>query len=400
MISFEEALQQIKENGFLLREESVPIGAALGRINSRDLRSPLSLPSFNNSAMDGFAFCSKDTSGATTEKPVFLKIAGAIRAGDEGEPLEKNTTVRIMTGAVLPHGADTVLENEKAMIRRGSLRFDGPVPEARNVRYKGEEITKGDRVLPKGALIHPGIIGFLAAMGMDRVHVYQKPNVSLIGTGNELTEPGFPLRTGKIYDSNTAMVQAALDEMKIRPVFVRRVPDEKNAIRNVIRFALGHSDFLILMGGVSSGDHDHVKEMLKKSGVRTLFWKISQKPGMPLYFGRKNKCLVFGLPGNPASVFTCFYEYVYPAIRRAMGHANPYLAAERMPVEEEIRPDRDRFLFLKGKISQNGSRAVLPLKHQRSHMLSSLCETNGLVVVPNSEQPLKKGEKALVHLLP
>ena len=401
MISCEQALKLIEENNLPSKEEEVFISAALGLVCSRDVKSPLNLPFYDNSAMDGFVLWSGDTLGATVEKPILLSIRGVIKAGDNGRDcLDEKETYRIMTGAPIIKGGDTVLEKEKAFVQGNCLVISAPIPKGKNVRYKAEEIKKHELVLPKDSVINPGTIGFLAAMGMNEIKVYKKPVVSLIGTGCELVTPGNPLGPGKIYDSNTAMIRAALEEMRIRPFLVRRLNDAPKAIKKVLRFALKESDLVILMGGVSVGDYDFVKGLLEEEGVRTLFWKVRQKPGKPLFFGRKDNRLVFGLPGNPASVFTCFYEYVYPAIRRFMGYKNPYLSSARFELQGSLKPDPEKFLFLKSKIKTSGTKGVLPLKHQKSHMISSLCEADSFVVVPNSGKIVEKGEKVLVHSLP
>ena len=408
MISFEQALKLIAQNNPPPKEEEVFISAALGLVCSEDVKSPLDLPLYDNSAMDGFVLRSEDTLGATADKPVLLSIGGVVKAGDNGENcLRKKESYRIMTGAPLIKGGDAVLEKEKAFVQNGSLWVSAPVIKGKNIRYRAEEIKKHELVLPRNSVINPGTIGFLATMGMNKINVYKKPVISLIATGNELVSPGNPLGPGKIYDSNTAMIRAALEEMKIHPSLVRRLNDEPKAMKQVLRFALKESDLVILMGGVSVGDYDFVKGVLEEEGVKTIFWKVSQKPGKPLYFGRKEDKLVFGLPGNPASVFTCFYEYVYPAIRRFMGYKNPYLSSSRLELKESIKPDPEKFLFIKGKIEnarlpdgQGEAKRVVPLKHQKSHMISSLCRADSLVVVPNSETVLEEGEKVLVHSLP
>jgi len=402
MITHEEAQGLIKKNSPLPREEELILSAvvALGRVTAEDIRSPLALPSFDNSAMDGFALRSGDTRVATKEKLVFLQVAGTIKAGDGPRNILKNgEAYRIMTGAPIVKGADAVLPLEQAVLKKGLLAIDRAVEKGRNVRFRGEEIEKGELVLQKGSILNPGTIGFLSAMGISKIKVYKTPRVVLVATGSELVAPGRALTDGKIYDSNSPMILAALEDMRIRPVFLKRLADQPGAIRKWVDFALKESDFLILMGGVSAGDYDFVKDILNAAGVETVFWKVRQKPGRPLYFGKRKETLVFGLPGNPASVFTCFYEYVYPAIRMFMGYKNPYLRSDRMKLEESVRTDPDKLLFLKGK--KNGAaHTVAPLKRQKSHMLSSLCKADSFIVVPRSLTTLEAGEAAAVHSLP
>lgn len=347
--------------------------------------------------MDGFALSSEATQNASAASPVRLHVMGEIVAGQAPTRLSKSEqTYRIMTGAPVPRGADAVLEKEKAVIEGDFLKISLPVPAGRHVRQPGEEIQKGALALPKHSLLHPGTIGFLASLGLDRVPVFAKPRVSVITTGSELECPGKSLEPGKIYNSNSAFLMSALMQMKITPILVRQVKDHPKLIRRVLGFALKESDIVIATGGVSAGEHDFVKMLLEEAGVETLFWKVSQKPGKPIYFGQKNGTLVFGLPGNPASVFTCFYEYVYPAIRLRMGHKQPYLAESGAFLAESLKADPGKSVFLKGRVSKH---AAKPLAKQQSHMLSTLAETNALLVV-NRVENLKEGDAVTAHWLP
>ncbi len=399
MISVEEAQKLVAGHGLAPREEEMLLPAALGRILSRDIQAPVPLPIFDNSAMDGYGLRAQDTAKASEADPVSLLVQGIVKAGDGKVPfLKHGTTCRIMTGSPVPSGVDTVLPKEHAQIEGGTLVLKAPMAKGKNVRYRGEEIRKGETVLRKGSLIQPGTVGFLSGLGIDRVKVHQAPRVSLISTGSELTPPGHSLTEGRIFDSNTPMICAALDEMRIRPVFTRRLTDQPALIKKVVRFALRESEIVVLMGGVSVGDFDHVKSVLAGEGVKTVFWKVSQKPGKPLYFGTKEGRLVFGLPGNPASVFTCFYEYVYPAIRRAMGHAEPGLASAVVRLAEPLKQEAEKTLFIKARLGASGT--VSPLKKQQSHMLSAFCEADSFVVVSGPEKTLEKDEKVTVHALP
>ncbi len=401
MITYAEAQKLIEQNSSPGQAEEIFLSASLGYVSAENIHSPLPLPLFDNSAMDGFMLRSEETLTATTQTPVFLNIRGVIKAGDSPSAcLGKQEAYRIMTGAPIIKGSDAVLEKEKAEIQNNQLVLRAPVPKGRNVRFKGEEIKKRELVLPKNSVIRPGTIGFLASIGRNKIKIYRKPRIALIATGSELVTPGSPLKPGKIYDSNTAMLCASLDEMRIYPVFVRRLTDQPKIIQKVLAFALKQSDILILTGGVSVGEYDYVKELLQKSGVETIFWKVSQKPGKPLYFGRKENSLVFGLPGNPASVFTCFYEYAYPAIRRFMGYKNPSLFSARHPLKGSLKPDPEKILFVKSKIEAGEAKQVVPLKHQQSHMISSLCEADSLIVVPSSQKMLEENDLVLVHALP
>lgn len=402
MITFEEAQRLIQDNVPPPREESLSLFEALGCVVAEDILSLLSLPVFDNSAMDGFVLRSKSVENASAEIPVLLKICGAIKAGDAGSPeVGAGEAYRIMTGARVPFGGGTVIPVEKAIVQGNFLCVTQPWPRGKNIRYKGEELKEGDIAVPKNSVVNPGTVGFLSGLGKKDVKVFKKPRLSIIATGSELVPPGRPLGPGKIYDSNSSMIYAAALEMGLSPVLVRRLDDNPNRIRRVVNHALKESEIVILMGGVSVGDTDHVKKLLAEAGVQTVFWKVSQKPGKPMYFGKKGDRLVFGLPGNPASVFTCFYEYVYPAIRRFMGFQNPYLPSGLFPLRESVKADPEKATFLKARIDlSNGPPEVLPLGHQASHMISSLCQANAILVVPPSDKVFEKGDKGLVHALP
>jgi len=393
MIRYEEAQALIAKNIPPSQKESVTVLAALGCVIAEDIKSPLALPFFDNSAMDGFTF-------RAPNRPSRLVIRGTLKAGDPRSHIKPGEAWRIMTGAPVPYGADTVLAQEKAEIIQETLVLREPLPQGMNIRYKGEELRKGKKVISEGAIVTPATIGIMAGLGKNEAQIYKKPRVSVIVTGSELAAPGSDLSSGKIYDSNSAMVHAALMQMGIRPVFVKRLDDQPKKIKQVIGYALRESDLVILMGGVSSGDTDHVRPISKELGVETIFWKVSQKPGKPIYFGKKGNTLVFGLPGNPAAVFTCFYEYVYPAIRRFMGFREPHLGANFFPVRESIKADPEKTLFLKARIeSSDGRSVVMTLGGQSSHMISSLQEANGILVIP-SKRSVEQGREALVHLLP
>ncbi len=401
MIGVQEAQELIGKNCDALPSLEVPLFESFGCVTAADVIAPRPMPLFDNSAMDGFLLRSADTLHATPNQPVVLTILGDLRAGDgEALALQERESYRIMTGALIVGGGDAVLPKEKAVVKNDQLIISSSVPSRAHIRFRGEEFKEGVCALPKGSVINPGTIGFLASLGMERVHVYRRPRISVISTGSELTSPGGSLQPGKIYDSNLPMVRAALEAMHIRPVYMRRVPDKRHLLEKVISFALKTSDLVIVMGGVSVGEYDFVKEILTQQDVQTVFWKVSQKPGKPLYFGKNASTLVFGLPGNPAAVFTCFYEYVYPAIRRLMSYSNPYLPTMTLELKEFLKPDPEKWLFLKSKIEKGSTQKVIPLKRQQSHMISSLCQTDSFVVVPDSAEILKEGQKVLVHSLP
>ncbi len=402
MISFGEAQHLMERNIPRSKKKTVRIQDALGFVLAENIRAPIDLPVADNSAMDGFVLRSKETRRAQKGKPVPLRISGDIKAGDARQRTVKALeTCRIMTGAFIPAGTDTVMPKEEATVEGDFLVIDRFIPSGRHIRYQGEEIARGRKVLEKGSLIHPATIGILAMLGKDKVTVFEKPRVWLITTGNELVRPGMPLGPGQIYDSNSLMIRSALEKMGIHPLKVSRIKDNPSTLQRAVGMALRQSDVLILMGGVSVGKYDYVKDILKAAGVRTIFWKVGQKPGKPLYFGKRGKTLIFGLPGNPASVFTCFYEYVFPVLRRMFCFRSPYLQRESAKMGTAVKPDQKKILFLKAKVTDKGKeKTVFPLGRQGSHMISSLQNSNCFIVIPPSRRTVKKGQKVRVDLIP
>lgn len=374
---------------------------SFGHFLAEDIISPVNLPHWDNSAMDGFALRSLDTAGASVSRPAFLKIAATIQAGEpKTYSLKKGEAARIMTGAPLPSNADTILIKEDAVIANDRLKIVTVVESGRHIRRKGEEIQKRERIKLKGRPLNAGLIAFLASLGKNKVEVYAKPAVAVISTGSELVHPGKPLAHGKIYDSNSVMVNAALRELGLEPVFTATVSDDRRRLHIAVVSALKRCDVLILTGGVSAGEYDYCRQIFKDLGVKTLFWKVSQKPGKPLFVGRLKRRLIFGLPGNPASVHLCFNEYVAPSLLRIMGHRGA-LSPDIAYSATRIRRDRSKTLFLKARLSYvDGKRIANILPRQGSHMISTLHETSGFVVVDPGPKDIQKGEKVMFDGLP
>jgi molybdopterin molybdotransferase len=395
MATFEEARRLLEESVCRLEPESVRLREALGCVLAQDIYSPVELPLFDSSAMDGYAVRSSDVNGVL---PVKLKIAGEVKAGDfKKRGLAKGEAYRIYTGAQIPGGADAVLMQEDGEEAEGFVLVKKHVKSGDNVRKAGEEVRRGELVLNAGALLTPAALGMLAMMGIGRVSVTRKPSVLVAATGSEVMRPGERLRAGKVYDSNTYSISSALRYMGIERVRSVRAKDDPSSIENLFHKALHAHDVLIFTGGVSVGKYDFVSVIFEKAGVKKVFHKVAQKPGKPVYFGKCEDKLIFGLPGNPASALVCFYQYVYPAIRKMSGLDPIFLSEGELVLEEniQIKPGRVHFLF---GIAASGS--VTPLPHQASHMLSSLAVANCLVVVPAGQSLVKKGESVRVQFLP
>lgn len=404
MISPNEALVLVRSYAPRPVLQKVSLDQSSGLVLAKNVTAPFPMPIADNSAMDGYVIRVGDVSKASAAQPVILKIAGTIKAGDSKLRIVKaGTAWRIMTGAFIPRGGEAVIPREDVMVQGDDLYVTVPVRDGQHIRRRGEEIKKGALLIKKGSVLNPAAIGVLATFGFAHVSVFKKPCVTVIATGNELIVPGQKLSPGKIYDSNSSMMRAALAQMGLESPCVLTLRDNLRTVRQAIRSALLKSEYLILLGGVSVGDYDLVKEALNLEGVKTIFWRVSQKPGKPLFVGRKGKSLVFGLPGNPAAAFTCFYEYVYPALMQSLGHRSPELKQRTVCVDGAVAADSKRHLFLKARIlkdpvPQTGVASVL--SNQGSHMLTSLVEADGFLRVPSEMNSRERNKIFQMDLLP
>lgn len=394
MISVGKAKKLIQKNSGALPLSDVKIADSLGCFLGEDILSPLNLPPFDQSAMDGYAIVFSDYTGKSK-----IKISGEIQAGKyyKGK-LKAGQAVRIFTGAPLPMGADTVVMQEKISLADGYLIIDDALlKRGANIRKAGSQVKKGSIALPERTIITPGGIGYLAAMGITSVKVTPKPSVSVIVTGSELKKPGNSLSPGQIYESNSYAVEAALQSINLKVKNRFLVKDIQKEVYNTIRKAIKTSDIVLITGGISVGDYDFTGRSLEKFGVKNIFYKIKQKPGKPLFFGKHGKTLIFGLPGNPAAVLSCFYEYVYPAIRSIQGFKNIFLPQIQLPISTDYPKKKGLSFFLKSKILNN---SVIPLERQESFILSSFAIADSLIYLPEECENIKRGEMVEVHRLP
>jgi len=393
MISVTEAKKIISENVSSLQAVTLPLQESAGLILEEDVYASIDIPAFPQSSMDGYAF-----SFEGWKKHKRLKIAGEVAAGsNETFTLEPKNTVRIFTGAAVPVGADTVIMQEKVKIENGELKIEDEILQQGNsVRLKGSEIKAGELALQKGNILSPAAIGFLAGIGITEIKVYRNPSISIIITGNELQQPGQPLQHGQVYESNSFALKAVLQQLHINGVKVLYATDKPEVVTETLRKSLEQSDVVLLTGGISVGDYDFVLQAATECGVEKLFHKIKQRPGKPLYFGKKQNKLVFGLPGNPSSVLTCFYQYVIPALEK-LSKRKIGLQTFQVPLERSFKKAAGLTHFLKG--FYNGKTAV-PLDAQESFRLSSFAKANCLIQVDEDTTALKEGELVDVYLLP
>ncbi len=398
-----EALTLIEQNLRALKPEIVSLIDAAGRYLASDIEAPVHLPLFDNSAMDGYAVVSSDVAEASEDNPVTLKVGGVVAAGDvPAGAVTTGQAMQIFTGAKVMPGADAVIPQEDVFRSESgdTIIIERPAAVGAHIRRAGEEVQKGDIILRDGDCLTPAAIGLLACLGIDKVSVRPRPRVGCIITGSELCPPGSPLREGMIYNSNSSMLVAAVMQTGAPVVFDRESSDDLAALSSVLQQALSVSDVVLLTGGVSVGQFDYVRAAAAKSGVDEVFWRIAQKPGKPIYFGATpdRSKIVFGLPGNPASVLTCFYEYVTPALRQLMGAKNSRAVTLTASLDAPFSKRGSLTQFLKGHINEDGTVSIL--EHQGSHMLSSYAQANCLVVIPAEENHLQEGAKVQVHLIP
>lgn len=294
MITFQEAQKLVLENTPILPAEEKNISKIFSQILAEDIEAEVAIPSFSNSAMDGFAVRSADTKS----EGCILKVVACIKAGDfPFVKIRRGETAKIMTGAPLPDGADAVIMKEHAEEKDGGVILRKAVRKGENIRYEGEEIKKGQTALKRGQILNPAALGFLISLGRKEIKVNRNPVVSVLVTGNELREPGSRLEPGQIWESNSVLLGAALYEVGIKPRFLGIAKDKVEDLAVRLEQGLDCSDVLIVCGGISVGDYDLVQKVLEKFEIKKIFWRVAIKPGKPTYFGKKKASLFLDFPG-------------------------------------------------------------------------------------------------------
>jgi molybdopterin molybdotransferase len=392
MISQAEAKELIRNNTKPLAPATFALPEAAGLTLAEDIFALNDFPPFRQSAMDGYAFSFSDWN----HEP--LSISGEVQAG-AAVPIKTTNkqAVRIFTGAPVPDTVDTVVMQEKVLVEDGMLRItDEALKQGTNVRNKGAEIKTGDLGLQVGTHLSPGAIGFIAGLGIGQVKATPMPVISIIVTGKELQSPGKNLSFGQVYESNSFALTAALKQVGISGVSTQWVDDDPVALTEVIQTELLKADLVLLTGGVSVGDYDFVTQALEQTGVQKIFHRVKQRPGKPLFFGKKGDKLVFGLPGNPSSVLTCFYEYVLVAIQHLMAKPLPFIKAVQLPIGADYNKTTGLTHFLKARHADG---QVMPLDAQESYRMRSFAMANCLIVLDEDRSNYMRGELVEVHLL-
>jgi molybdopterin molybdotransferase len=394
MVSVEEAKQLILLNTKRLAPMELTLSECFGLILAEDVISPISFPPFDQSTMDGFAVSFSDIIAGREIALIGEAPAGApyMNGMCSGE------AVRVFTGSQVPEGADTVIIQENVSVENGKLIIHtAPFKQGDFIQKKSSQIEAGSLALPAGTLLTPPAIGFLAGSGIATVKVIPRPRVSIIITGNELQSAGTALADGQVYESNSLMLSAALQEMGISEVNILYAGDTEEQTKDTIHTALMDADVVLVSGGISVGKYDHVLAAMEKSDVRNIFYKVYQRPGKPLFFGTQGHTLLFALPGNPVSGLVCFYEYVYPALRQMQGFHDVFLRSAWLRLSSGLDNSSPLFLYLRAKAEAGNVTLIL---RQESNNIGAFAGADCLVCIPPMHGTVKAGDLVEVHLLP
>jgi molybdopterin molybdotransferase len=383
MIAVEEAQERVLAEVEPLGVEDVAFADAHGRVLREDVYATYDVPQKDNTAMDGYAVCAADIVSATDDAPVTLKVIEDLPAGTVAtQQVEPGTAIRIMTGALMPNGADTVAHVEITDAGAEAVRVFSALRRGTNIRKRGEDMHTGDVVLRDGTPLHAAEIGVLASVQKTNVRVGRRPTVAILSTGDEIIDISDEIKPGKVVNSNSYSLAALTRESGAIPRMIGIVRDTREATIAAIESAL-ESDFIISSGGVSVGAYDFVKDALDALGAETKFWQVAMKPGKPVVLSRLRGRLYFGLPGNPVSCMVSFLLFIAPAIRKAMGQtANllPPIVQTRVLASLKSRGDRRNYMRVR-VAARDGELVSQPMTSQGSGVSTSMVQANGLVIV-------------------
>jgi len=400
MLEIGEAQHKILEDIPVLGRERIHILEALGRVLAENIEAVRDVPSADNSAMDGYCCKAKDIEGASPDNPIRLKIIGESPAGRpfQGE-VGSDEAVRVMTGGLIPNGADTVIMVEDTNHDGDYVVCLKDPGVAAHIRRRGEDVLVGETVLSQGDIIRAPEVGMLATLGHAYVHVYQRPIVAILSTGDELVDLDEPFTPGKVVCSNSYSLAAQVAECGAIPLSLGIANDDHGSQRRRISDGL-RADVLVTSGGVSVGNYDMVKDTLAQLGMQLKFWKVNMKPGKPLVFGSIQNKPVFGLPGNPTSAMISFEQFVRPALLKMMGHKNLWRPLTDAVLEEDVHIFSDRLHFVRCKLrDKEGTILAKPTGTQSSGALRSMILADGLMILPPDKYPFKAGNSVKVQVL-
>lgn len=388
----------------ITQTEVLPLMNALGRVLAQPIMAPHNVPNHNNSAMDGYAYRAQDYAqqGETTLTVIGTAFAGKPFTGT----VNAGECVRIMTGAVMPQGADTVIMQERVQVlthtnKPTNIAFSLQQSAGANVRYAGEDMAQGDTVLAQGRRLRPAELGLLASLGIAQVSVYRPLTVAFFSTGDELINLGQPLQTGQLYDSNRYTIFGMLQRLGCHTLDLGNIPDNPALLEAALLNAAQQADVIISSGGVSVGEADYMKDLLARHG-QVLFWKLAIKPGRPLAYGKIDNAHYFGLPGNPVSAMVTFYQFVREALLQLAGEASPApQPLLQAPCSAPIKKAPGRMEFQRGVLfaDAQGTWQVRPLPQQGSGILRSMSEANCFIVLDEACGNLEAGSVVNIQVL-
>lgn len=400
MISVEKALKTILASARLMGTEKINILDAQRRAIAENIYAGRDIPSVDNSAMDGYALRAADTRGATPKKPVWFKIIEEIPAGKiPRKKLRSKEAARIMTGAIIPGGADAVIRQENTRREGNLVAVLTPVARKTDIRFAGEDVRKGELVIHKNSVLGAAQIGMLAALGKKSVLVYKKPRVAIMATGDELVDIDTNPSPGKIVNSNSYSLATLVDDCGGVPVILGITRDNKSALKQKFSTAL-KNDVIISSGGVSVGDYDLVKDIMVNMGNSMYFWQVAMRPGKPLAFGAIKGVPLFGLPGNPVSTMVSFEQFVRPYLLKIQGHRNIFRPVLKAISAENLEKKAGVKNFLRAIVKREKDKYIVKTTgNQGSGILKSMVTANALIILGEKETKIKKGDKVTVQLL-
>lgn len=376
VITEDEAVAHILKSVEPLSPRRLPLAQAREQFAARDVFARIALPGFDNSAMDGYAVVAGSCRLGRSQRVIGEQPAGV----DRKLRIAPGEAARVFTGAPIPEGADAVVMQEDVWCDGSEIVINGEVEKGEFVRRRGSDLSEGQKFLSAGERIRPQTLALLAAQGMAEVEVGGEVRGAIVTTGDELVQPGGSLSAGQIYESNSTLLRALFDKCGVSIAAVEHSQDDASAIEAALRRGLEH-DVLVIVGGVSVGARDLVRQALTSVGAQTDLWRVSVKPGKPFLFGRAGQCAIFGLPGNPVSAFVTFLLFARPAILRMMGAGEDELSLPKYDAQltEEVQNRSDRPHYVRGQVAGG---KFTPVGRQESHALYGLSRANGLLRVP------------------
>ena len=391
MITVEDALNLVDKTIHPSNEKVIlPVLKSLDYVLFEDVYSPINMPPFRQSAMDGYAVFLYDKNDYT--------VIDEVKAGDGHHPILKaGEAIRIFTGSAIPDTSNAVVIQEKVTIDGNQITAKNSIPINDNIRPLGEQVKIGEIALNKGVKLNSAAIGFLTSLGITEVAVYKKPSIAIIVTGNELVEAGNPLSYGKIYESNSGMLLNAINSLGYKDVSLHKVEDDYSKTLSQLDSLITNHDMVVITGGISVGDYDFVGKALLELNVDQVFYKVKQKPGKPLFFGKKEDTFIFALPGNPAAALSCTYLYVNSALQKMSGCLNYSLVKTKAKSIVSYNKKGERAQFLKAFYQNN---KVTILEGQSSAMLQTFALANALVYVPADLYSINIDDEIEVICLP